>query len=301
MKKPLLFLAGIFAATFSYSQTILINEDFESYNPGDLIAEQSADFTTWSDAPGGSEDAPVSTDLAASGANSLKFEAETVQGGPADIFMPLGFETGTYALQFNILVPSGAAGYVNMQTTTTPGDGWAWDMFLEDGNLSLEVEGTEEASTSFNHDEWITVSVIIAMDSDQITFVINDQPMGSITYTEPMAGGINFFAYGGGTTIGLYYIDDVTVVDTSVGVEEAEKPAFSVYPNPASGIVSINTGQLNSGDQISAYDLNGKKVFESKVDNKTVQQIDIDEWQRGMYFIQIRNKKGVTTKRLVVR
>ncbi|MFZ6053214.1 T9SS type A sorting domain-containing protein [Halocola ammonii] len=301
MKKPLLFLAAVFAATFSYSQTILLNEDFESYNPGDLIAEQSADFTTWSGTEGGNEDAPVSDDLAASGSNSLKFEASSVQGGPTDIFMPLGVETGTYAIQFKIFVPSDAAAYFNMQTTTTPGDGWAWDIYMDQGSLSLQVQGTEQASTSFNHDEWITVTIIVSMDNDEINFVINEEPLGSIPYVEPVAGGINFFAYGGETTIGLYYIDDVNVVDTTVGIEENEKPEFTVYPNPASDVVKIDASKLQNGDKISAFDLTGKKVFESTVGSDLIHEIAVDDWQRGMYFFQIVNKKGTTTKRLVVR
>lgn len=297
MKKHLLLVVALFASTFAFSQTILLNEDFESYDEGDLIAESSADFTTWSGT--NAEDAPVSTDLAASGSKSLKFEASTVQGGPTDIVIPLGLESGNYGLQFAIYVPEGFGAYYNMQTTTTPGDGWAWDIiFNADGTVVLEIEGDEQASGSFNHGEWIVMSHLINLDDNSIQFIMDDTPFGSITY-DGNAGGINLFAYANGVDQGLYYVDNVSLVDLTTTVQEQASPEFSIFPNPTSDVVNLDVSGIAPGSLITVFDLTGKSVFEESTNGKT-QKIAVDDWQNGMYFIQIENNFGVTIRRLVV-
>ncbi|MBW7859430.1 MAG: hypothetical protein H3C43_14335, partial [Leptonema sp. (in: Bacteria)] len=53
--------------------TILFADDFESYTAGLKLAQQAPTvWTTWSNAPGGSEDAEVTTEQAYGGTKSVK-------------------------------------------------------------------------------------------------------------------------------------------------------------------------------------------------------------------------------------
>ena len=49
----------------------IFGENFDSYASGDFAAVESPYISTWSNAPGGAEDALVSTAYANSGANSM--------------------------------------------------------------------------------------------------------------------------------------------------------------------------------------------------------------------------------------
>lgn len=61
---------------------------------------------------------------------------------------------------------------------------------------------------------------------------------------------------------------------------------FILYPNPSEETIYINNKKLKPIDAISIYDSMGKMVFET---NKSLNEINIKEWQRGIYFIKINS------------
>ena len=60
-------------AVMSFSQTVLLTENFDAYQNGDSITQVSQAFILWGAYP--NEEAYVSNDASFSGANSLKLEA----------------------------------------------------------------------------------------------------------------------------------------------------------------------------------------------------------------------------------
>jgi hypothetical protein len=100
MKHSLLFSTLLFIVPFvGHGQVVIIEEDFESYNVADPIAETAGlPWSTWSAAPGTAEDATVSSEQASSGTKSLKISG-VAGGGPIDQVLRLGDRTsGTYTL-----------------------------------------------------------------------------------------------------------------------------------------------------------------------------------------------------------
>jgi len=83
-EKTLLFL-GAFALTLNLSaQTVVFEENFDSFTAGEGIAAQSDDFYTWNSADTGT-DAGVSDSYASSGANSV----EVSFAGGSDVVYPM--------------------------------------------------------------------------------------------------------------------------------------------------------------------------------------------------------------------
>ena len=72
-------------------------------------------------------------------------------------------------------------------------------------------------------------------------------------------------------------------VDSTNSIEELDQMELSIYPNPASEIISINCDEkINS---IEIFNLQGQKVyFENKL-NQTVLQIDVKDLKPGLYII----------------
>ena len=85
-------------------------------------------------------------------------------------------------------------------------------------------------------------------------------------------------------------------------VDEAKVTETKVYPNPANGILFIETNQGTSSPKAKGYcvtSLTGQTLLSGPV-TEGIQQIDISRLASGMYFILIQDEKGTTTKNFSV-
>jgi len=84
----------------------------------------------------------------------------------------------------------------------------------------------------------------------------------------------------------------------SVGIEESESVAFSVFPNPANEFVSF---RANSPiESVAIYDLTGKRVFFRSGMNTALWQMTESLPARGMYTVEIITDKGRAVQKLVI-
>jgi hypothetical protein len=307
---PLVALPGLLAA-----QAVLYTDDFENYTAGDFIAQSNGtDWSTWSAAPGGTEDAPVSNAFAQSGSNSVAIiSTSAANGGPTDLLLKLGDKTiGIYNLSFSLYIPTGKGGYFNMQhhENATPAE-YAIDViFTADGNASVITTGTTEVPIgTYPHDEWFDVSLDIdlgAMSSslvvaDNAAFTWASNTSSNVATLTNQIGAIDFFAYAGGTDLGEMYIDDLTYSDNSTtGVAKVVGTAESAYPNPTRDAVTIVTASpLSGAATIQLRDVTGTLVAAPlKVDGNKV-RADLRSVPSGVYFLSIGDGMLQTVHRLV--
>ena len=113
------------------------------------------------------------------------------------------------------------------------------------------------------------------------------------------------------TAFSYYYIDDVSVVDCTVGINEIEsyKNKISLMPNPAKDELRISLSlTLPNGagtivTQIQKLEitnvLGNVVLIESvKSDEKNI-KINVSNFSKGVYFVKVFNDKGVTVKKFV--
>ena len=97
------------------------------------------------------------------------------------------------------------------------------------------------------------------------------------------------------------YLNTVTVdVVDCLGLDDDEKEAISIYPNPTNGLINISTGTLVKG-RLIITDIVGKTVVEIPFNSNTI-SIDLDDYNaRGTYFVHFANIEGtiLTTKKVV--
>ena len=74
-------------------------------------------------------------------------------------------------------------------------------------------------------------------------------------------------------------------------VEEVSAMSLSIYPQPATDVIHVHTG--NVATSIQVYDLAGKRVYEAPV-GAAIRTIDVGAWPAGMYLLQ-----GGTVKRTI--
>ncbi|NQY08422.1 MAG: T9SS type A sorting domain-containing protein [Flavobacteriales bacterium] len=123
-------------------------------------------------------------------------------------------------------------------------------------------------------------------------------------WTAPTSGTgvVTFYASGiignnNGSTSNDDPTDAVTleIPESTVSIEDRVAGSFSVYPNPATDYIIINTGNLNA-TEVRIVDITGKAVISA---DSNSQQIDVSGLSKGIYVVQLINGKSTKTEKLV--
>jgi len=81
-----------------------------------------------------------------------------------------------------------------------------------------------------------------------------------------------------------------------LGVNDLEKEALTIYPNPVFNKLIISSPQLIT--KINITNVLGKKVFDRKIHADKL-SIDMSSYRNGMYFIQIESGDSINTYRII--
>jgi hypothetical protein len=113
-----------------------------------------------------------------------------------------------------------------------------------------------------------------------------------------------FFVPSSDTVIG-YVWGTCKELDPSLGVKlTLVNPADKVliYPNPASGTVSLIWNKSLKVNEIYLYDLAGKEVFADRIDaEQTLKRLDVSGLADGLYIMRFQGNTGAFSRKLVIR
>jgi flagellar hook capping protein FlgD/MAM domain-containing protein meprin/A5/mu len=221
--------------------TTISSDDFDSYTVGGYVAEQGAQWTTWSNLPGTSEDTIVSDAQAASPSNSMLVELNNDM-----VYIMEDYTTGIYSMDIDMYVPDGYCGYYNMQKTTTPGEEWGFQAYFQtDGHVIVDAGAAAAIDFNFLHDEWFDLRLVIDLDSDLCSFYFNGEfkieyqwTLGTFgTAGLNQLGGMNIFGGANSTTTDtpMFYVDNVEFTDLSAPVDALT--GYNVYLDDGTGTV----------------------------------------------------------------
>lgn len=296
--KQFLLPCALLLSSAVFAQTPLLNEDFEAYEVGAYIGEASSGvWSTWSGTVGTDEDGVISDEFANSGTNSLKIFG-AMAGGPMDVVLPIGLDEA-YELSFQIYVPTGSSAYLNVQEDIVAGTAWAFDLvFGSNGNATLSIDQVDNSMLAYNMDAWNAVTFLMDPVNDRAEIYLNGEYMNNIAF-DAQIGGLNFYGYGDGQTAGLYYIDDVVVVETDDvlnGIAESDLE-LSFGPNPASNYIQVSSN-VNEGN-IRILALNGQVVSDNYFSNLNNSRIELN-LDNGIYLVELSSGLNKTMHKLVV-
>lgn len=88
---------------------------------------------------------------------------------------------------------------------------------------------------------------------------------------------------------------------TSAAIEDLPTFAFSVYPNPASEMVTLNWGEYPTPDLIELHDLSGKLVYAVTPNTKNMTDIPLTNFEKGVYFLRLTTNGNEHTAKLIVQ
>jgi hypothetical protein len=87
-------------------------------------------------------------------------------------------------------------------------------------------------------------------------------------------------------------------------VNENETEGMSIYPNPATGMITIDAGSQQSGEiRIEVRDVFGNEIISKFefIDHKAGFQLDLSALPRGIYFIRTQSEESVSTGKLILQ
>ena len=90
------------------------------------------------------------------------------------------------------------------------------------------------------------------------------------------------------------------VVIQSLGLDELTSSELQVYPNPCEDVLHLanqSTGEL----QVTFVDLNGKIMLNGNVSVSGTLDVNVQNWNAGMYFVQVTDVTGANTMYKIIR
>lgn len=84
----------------------------------------------------------------------------------------------------------------------------------------------------------------------------------------------------------------------TVSVSEMSKSSFSVFPNPCSSIINIKCDP-STKYQVNLRDFSGRILYSGKIFNQS-RTIKIDEYSKGMYFIELLNENERMIQKIII-
>ena len=306
MKKPLLFLSLSALGLAACAQTVIFEDNFDSYAADLGVAEQSLVWDTWDGSAGA--DGAVSDAFAFSGANSAKIE-----GLATDLVLPIGpYSAGKYDLKFKMLLTD-AGGYFNLLhewTATAANYEWGCDVFFAtDGTVTWVTGGAQGGDTSVALNEWFDVQVTADLDMDLGYIYINGVMVNNWQWSLDNANGAagqnilaaaDFFGTNDAQGDGLYYIDDVQLIEsTGVYTEEVNAANFSMWPNPANNVLTIALPSSSQFANVQIFDAQGRMAANTLV-TANMQNIDVTAFEAGLYTVRVVCGEQVYAQKLIV-
>lgn len=83
-------------------------------------------------------------------------------------------------------------------------------------------------------------------------------------------------------------------------IENADNSMLSLYPNPASTMVTLSVGELMVGSTVSIVDVNGRVVTNFEIRNSKF-GIDLSTLAKGAYFVRIVGEQATAVRKLIVK
>ena len=85
--------------------------------------------------------------------------------------------------------------------------------------------------------------------------------------------------------------------ECATDIEETNLSELSIFPNPTNKILTIETDNPDHYS-INITTLNGQQILSEEMEG-TTHQIDLSTFQKGAYFITIRSRDFVTTRKII--
>lgn len=167
------------------------------------------------------------------------------------------------------------------------------------------MTGTTYASGIGNYYDLLLIKTDSLGDSLWTRRFGGNQPDYGYFVRQTKDGGYIITGSGSNTTTGGIYLiktDSMGRVTSTTGIAELNNPfGFTVYPNPSSGIFTVQVkGIQRFNSKLEVYDLNNQCIYSCSINNNSSDEIDLSNLTNGMYVLLLRTDKNVYTKKIII-
>ena len=75
---------------------------------------------------------------------------------------------------------------------------------------------------------------------------------------------------------------------------------FDIYPNPAGDFFNISLKNIEGDARLAIYDVKGQLVMKRIIENNSLERINTEMLENGVYLVMISNGNGVMTKKVLL-
>lgn len=166
-------------------------------------------------------------------------------------------------------------------------------IFYFDGEIAYEDMKNSETVGSWIPKKWYNIKAEVDLAAKKITYFLDNvkvqETIISDLNNEITEVDFSFDNYGSG-----FFVDNINIVDLeNLGLTENNKTAISIYPNPATSYVNINS--LEKIDTIIITDLTGKVITKEQNSNK----INVNHLPKGVYLIKIKTDNSESIQKFI--
>lgn len=101
----------------------------------------------------------------------------------------------------------------------------------------------------------------------------------------------------------VLYVDNLSFDNliTSVNEQSLDDNVFSIFPNPARNIVTLNISSSNYAEfVVNIYNVAGSLISSESIQHKQ-QNIDVRDLNNGIYLVEIKSKKETEIQKLIIQ
>lgn len=196
----------------------------------------------------------------------------------------------------NLLAVSGsnlfAGEYDGIFMTTDSGSSWIQcaDNNLPDDNIVQLTANTYAVFAA------LPEGIYYSVDSGNNWFPLNAGLADSSSVTALGLSNTYLFAGASGSVVWKFPLSDIATGIKNV----SDNQQVSIYPNPASGYISIAANKTGENAGYTIYDVTGNKIS-TGILTGAPSQIDVSPLPAGMYFIAVNSGQEAVTKKFVVQ
>jgi photosystem II stability/assembly factor-like uncharacterized protein len=87
---------------------------------------------------------------------------------------------------------------------------------------------------------------------------------------------------------------------TATGIEKLNEYGIKIFPNPTNGRFTIEIENNNKIKDISIIDLSGRIIYNDLFSNENSKEIDLSEFAKGIYILQLNLENEKLTSKIIV-
>jgi N-acetylneuraminic acid mutarotase len=163
------------------------------------------------------------------------------------------------------------------------------EVLISQESLTLKVDSTYVLTACALPTYAVDRTISWSSSDEGIARVSNEGEVIAVSMGE---ASITATAIGGGCTASCS-----VSVSPGVGLTNWKAIQISVLPNPVTDILVIKTS-LQDGHTVEITSLNGQVIYRRTMDQPT-NEIDLSSFKKGVYFINIRSKDFITTRKII--